>query len=164
MAYLAGVMLLHLPPAQAFCSFANVIVGSEVLYHFFTFNVVSIERYYAGFKATLRQSLPKVYAQLEVLSVTPEMYVLEWLYTLFVRCVRIDEIGHLWDYVFTEGSTAFFKIPIAVLSRMQPAILSADLDAICSVFDHVPTLVGTARELIEECGQVTLAAEAQDLV
>jgi hypothetical protein len=164
MAYLAAVFLLHLHPAQAFSCFANVLVGSQVLFDFFTFNVISIGGYYQALQATMQRSVPKVSAQLQSLSITPEMYVLEWIYTLFVRCVRIEEVGQVWDYVFTEGGLAFIKIPVAVLIRMQTAILEADLDSICDVFDHVPKLVGGAKELLEACGQVSLAEEALCLV
>ena len=95
--------------------------------------------------------------KLRELSVTPEMYLLEWFYTLFVRCVGIEHVGRVWDYVFVEGDTAYSKLAVGILMRMQEAILAADMDAICRVFDMVPYYVGDVSDLLKCTQKVNLA-------
>jgi hypothetical protein len=160
MAYIASVLLLHLHPNQAFISFANLLTRSQLLYDFFTFDVVRITRYYKVFEWTAANTVPKVCERLKELSVATEMYLLEWLYTLFVRCVNIEDIGRVWDYVFTEGETAYIKIAVGLLARMERVILESDLDAICKVFDQVPELVGDVGELLKCANRVNLSETA----
>ena len=160
MAYLGSVLLLHMSPPDAFVCFANLLVKSQTLYNCYSFDVAKITRCYEVTDAGVKETAPKVWRKLQELGVTPEMYLLEWLFTMFVRCVKIEEIGPLWDYLLTEGEPGFLRVPIAVLSLMQPAILAADIDSICKVFDIVPRLVGDVNSLLKECGRVKVRPDA----
>lgn len=160
MAYLGAVFLLHLPPPQAFVCFANAFIKSQLLFDFYSFDIARIARYYRVIETLGRECIPAVMEKLRALTITPEMYLLGWVYTLFVRCVDIEHVGQVWDYIFTEGDVAYCKLAVGILMRMQDAILSSDLEEISRVFDMVPYLVGDVRELLKCAQKVSLSDSA----
>lgn len=135
MAYLNGIMLLHLSPIKTFQLFANLVVNWELLFHFYTFDVPSIHANYDVFTRLVKRKLPRVLRKFQELEITPDMFFLEWVYTLFARCFSLSTVTQLWDWLFVEGQTAVFKIGLAILQGLEKDIIAGELDDIMKILN-----------------------------
>ena len=92
MAYLGAILILHLGTYKAFETFANMICKSEMLRTFYSFDLTAIKAYYRVFEYFMRKKVPKILNRFYELGITPDVYLLEWVYTLFSRCFSLDVV------------------------------------------------------------------------
>lgn len=90
MAYLTAMMALHLSPYKTFECFANIICKSEILRVFYLFDLEGIQEYYRIFEFFLAKKAPKVAEKFTLMAITPDIYLLDWIYTLFSRALSFD--------------------------------------------------------------------------
>jgi hypothetical protein len=135
MAYLNGIMLIHLSPVKTFQLFANLVISWELLFRFYTFDVPAIHANYDIFTKLLKKKLPRVLRKFQELEITPDMFFLEWVYTLFARCFSQKTVSQLWDWLFVEGSQAVFRVAIAILQGLEHDIVRGELDDIMVILN-----------------------------
>jgi hypothetical protein len=90
MAYIAAILLLNLNAPKTFEVFSNLVLPSPLLSAFYTFDLPEIQSYYRVFEYYMAKKVPRVLRKFEELGITPDMYLLEWVYTLFSRCFNME--------------------------------------------------------------------------
>jgi hypothetical protein len=164
MAYLNAVLLLHLSPVRAFVVFTNLLCKSKVLYSFYTFDITSMHAYYKVFEALLSQRAPRVLQQFKDLGITPDMYLLEWVYTLFARCFSLDVLANLWDYLFAEGDVAIFRVAVANLCAMEKDLVIGDLEDVMRLLGSSPSRFPDFKSLWRQVKRVKLTSDRIDVL
>lgn len=61
--------------------------------------------YYATYTALLCDNLPALGAHMESEGVTPDLYLVDWLYTLFSKSLPLDVACRIWDVFLRDGET-----------------------------------------------------------
>jgi hypothetical protein len=92
MAYLGAIFVLHENTYTAFCTFSNMIFKSHMLRSFYSFNLPVMQSYYKVFEYYMKKKVPAVLEKFKDLGITPDMFLLEWVYTLFSRCLDIENV------------------------------------------------------------------------
>lgn len=113
MSFLAAILLLNLEVSDAFISFANLL-NRSLLHAFFRLDHARMAEFYASFETLLKSQLPKVYSHFITLNLTPDLYLQEWIYTLYSRSLPLDLASRVWDVYCRDGDEFVFRIAIGI--------------------------------------------------
>jgi hypothetical protein len=70
--------------------------------------------------------VPAVAQHLGVLEVPLELVASSWLMSLFTACLPAETLFRVWDILFCEGSEVLLMASVAMLTLLEPAIISAE--------------------------------------
>ena len=143
MAYLGAMLILHLNTYRAFECFANMVFGSEMLRVFYSFDMQGIQGYYRVFEHFMKKKTPAVFKFFKQMDITPDAYLLEWVYTLYSRCFPIEVVSYIWDSYFFEGDSFIFRVGLAILTYLDSKF-KADAQA-----DMIPALTDLSSHFTE---------------
>ena len=86
-------------------------------------------RYYAVFDLLIADCNPKVYKHLRKHSVPHNLYLFRWLQTMYLKVLPLDAAARVWDIFLLEGVVVLFKVAVALLTLLQPALFAGGDDA-----------------------------------
>ena len=89
MTYISSILLLYLDPAMAFICFVN-LVSQDIFLSFFRFSSKRRDTFLTSILEIIAAQHPDMSAHLSDLGITPDMYLVDWLVTLFARSLRLD--------------------------------------------------------------------------
>ncbi|CAL4141674.1 unnamed protein product [Meganyctiphanes norvegica] len=114
MSFLAATLLLNMDESDAFACFANLL-NRTTHQAFFTVNQPMMSAYYSTYEELLTANLPAVAKHLQELCVTPDMYILDWILTVFARSVPLDAAARIWDVYLRDGEEFLFRAAIGIV-------------------------------------------------
>ena len=71
-----------------------------------------MEAYYSTYKEILKYNLPALYNHMESCKLTPDLYLLDWLYTVFAKAMNLDLASRIWDVFLRDGEEFLFRTAI----------------------------------------------------
>lgn len=86
--------------------------------------------------------MPNLFNHFRELNVTSEMFMLDWVLTLFAKSLPIDIASRIWDLYILEGEHALFRCALGILRTLQPSIMDMELDGFMKL---LASLGDTAR-------------------
>lgn len=145
MAYLGAVFLLHQNTYAAFVSFSNLIFKSEILRTFYSFDVPNIVKYYKAFEHYMKKRIPSVLKKFCELGITPDMFLLEWVYTLFSRCFPIELVSRIMCNYLLNDDSFIFKFGLAILITIDKKLNNDDMDQVANVINNIAQNIDYAK-------------------
>uniref|UniRef100_A0A0G4G3X1 Rab-GAP TBC domain-containing protein n=1 Tax=Chromera velia CCMP2878 TaxID=1169474 RepID=A0A0G4G3X1_9ALVE len=139
MAYIAAMLLLHMDEFSSFVCFANLMMRRSLL-SFYTFTMDSVGRYFGAFERLMDKSLPQVGQKLRECGLTSDMYLVEWMYTLFTRSLPFDLVTRVWDLFVVEGDPVLFQVSLGILAYFESDIVKGNLDTVMHLLSSSATL------------------------
>lgn len=76
------------------------------------FLVFQMNAYYATYSGLLKENLPNLHKHLHDCHLTPDLYLLDWLYTIFAKATHLDLASRIWDVFLRDGEEFLFKTSI----------------------------------------------------
>ena len=64
----------------------------------------------AVYDILFNEELPELHKYFKSLELQSDMYIIDWLLTLFSRSLPLDVASRVWDYYFYEGELAVFRV------------------------------------------------------
>ena len=122
MSFIAAILILNLDEADAFIMFANIL-NKPMLSAFFTMDQVKMSDYYSDFIELLMDHLPQLQCHLAKINLHPDMYLMDWIMTLFSKCSPLDVTCRIWDMMIRDGEQFLFKAAFGILSLYQDKLL-----------------------------------------
>lgn len=71
-----------------------------------------MEAYYKTFEELMGVNLPQLADHLHSIGVTPDLYVLDWLLTVFARPLPLDAAVRIWDVYLRDGEEFLLRAAI----------------------------------------------------
>ena len=65
-------------------------------------NMIQMKKYMLVLEDLLLKYLPRVSEHMEAIKLTPDMYIIDWILTLFSKALPLDLAMRVWDYFFFE--------------------------------------------------------------
>jgi hypothetical protein len=65
--------------------------------------------YYAAYNDFFHENLPRLYTHLIESSLSADLYLLDWLYTVFAKAMPLDVACRVWDVFLRDGEEFLFK-------------------------------------------------------
>lgn len=122
MSFIAAILLLNLEEAQAFIVFAN-LVNRPCLSAFYRLDTGAMGQYYTAFSCLLSLHLPKLAKHFAKLGLRPELYMLDWVMTLFSKAAPLDLTCRIWDLLIRDGESFLFKAALGILAMFQDKLM-----------------------------------------
>ena len=92
MAHLALVFTECMGNFEAFQSYCNFIISSDILRSFYSYNVQSIQVYYRIIEHFLQRSSREMLEKMQELGVYLDILVMENVGTFFAKCAHVEFI------------------------------------------------------------------------
>ena len=92
-----------------------------------------------SFSSLLTAHLPALSAHFTRLGLRPDLYLLDWLMTLFSRCLPLDVTCRVWDLIARDGQTFLFKAALGILALYEERLLAeTDFVLIAQFLSRLP--------------------------
>ncbi|GAA5936242.1 TBC domain-containing protein [Sporobolomyces koalae] len=134
LAYPASLLLVNMPPAEAFISLLN-LVSKSFLKSFYASDRDELSSYERVFDTLLADFMPKVYSNFSSLVIRPHLYLEPWLTTLFIGFFPIDLATRLFDVWLLEGDSFLFRVALVTLEILEPRLFNPNLAELERVFE-----------------------------
>ena len=82
-----------------------------VLIHLFLQNLFffQMQAYYSMFEQLMAENLPKIYSHFLKSHLTPDLYLLDWIYTVYAKAMPLDVACRVWDVFLRDGEEFLFR-------------------------------------------------------
>mmetsp|Transcript_24271 Transcript_24271/g.36403 ORF Transcript_24271/g.36403 Transcript_24271/m.36403 type:complete len:737 (-) Transcript_24271:220-2430(-) len=143
MSFLAGHLLLYIEDVyMAFVALANLL--NTPLFRAL-FKPKGLEEAFKGHyrlhSNLLRIHLPNLHNHLHKEGVQPDMYLLEWILTLFSRRLRLDTAGRVWDMYLTHGELFVHRAAVGVVKVLEKDLLGASFAECLKILKEAPSTI-----------------------
>ncbi|XP_050612688.1 carabin isoform X2 [Macaca thibetana thibetana] len=109
----AAVLLMHLPPEEAF--WCLVQICEVYLPGYYGPHMEAVRLDAEVFMALLRRLLPHVHKHLQQVGVGPLLYLPEWFLCLFARSLPFPTVLRVWDAFLSEGAKVLFRVGLTLV-------------------------------------------------
>jgi len=125
MSFVGAVLSLNMEPPDAFACFANLL-NHPCHRAAFTLDQKRMNTYYKVYSSALAHKLPKVFSHFTVAGLSPDLYLLDWLYTIYAKAMPLDVACRIWDVFLRDGDEFLFRTALGVLHLYQEELLKMD--------------------------------------
>lgn len=152
MSFIAAILLLNMDVADAFVCFANLL-NRPCQVTFFRMDEEVMTSYYKTFEDFFLENLPQLYAHLVSLNITPNLYLMEWIFLLYSKSLPLDVACRVWDVYCRDGEEFLFRTGLGILKFYESILLKMDFihaaqfltklpEDMCSdqLFKHIETI------------------------
>lgn len=154
MSFIAAILLLNMDVADAFVCFANLL-NRPCQLAFFRMDETLMTAYYRTFEEFFKENLPNLYAHFKIQSVTPNLYLMEWVFLLYSKSLPLDVACRVWDIFFRDGEEFLFKTAIAILNIYESILLKMDFIHVAQFLTKLPEDI-SGEQLFKEVENVRM--------
>lgn len=153
MSFIGAVLTLNMSPNDAFICFANLL-NNPCHRAAFTLNQKQMNVYYKVFTNALANKIPKVHLHFCTTGLSPDFYLLDWLYTIFAKAMPLDVACRVWDIFIRDGDEFLFRTALGILRMYQDDLLRMDFIRCAQFLTKLPENM-QASILFDNIGQMT---------
>ncbi|XP_076142373.1 TBC1 domain family member 12 isoform X2 [Alosa pseudoharengus] len=125
MSFIAAVLILNMEEADAFIAFANLL-NKPCQMAFFRVDHDLMLKYFAAFEVFFEENLPRLFQHFQNNSLTPDFYLIDWIFTLYSKSLPLDVACRVWDVFCRDGEEALFRTGLGILRLYQDVLLQMD--------------------------------------
>ncbi|XP_076466923.1 TBC1 domain family member 12-like [Babylonia areolata] len=137
MSFIAAILLLNMDVADAFVCFANLL-NRPCQVTFFRMDQDMMGAYYMTFEEFFRENLPELYKHFVTLNVTPNLYLMEWIFLLFSKSLPLDVACRVWDVYCRDGEEFLFQTALGILKLFEAPLLKMDFISVAQFLTKLP--------------------------
>ncbi|XP_018322531.1 TBC1 domain family member 14 [Agrilus planipennis] len=137
MSYIAAIFILNMDELDAFICFSNLLNRTLHLATF-TLDQNLMQCYYNAYKEVFNYNLPKLYGHFEKCGLTPDLYLLDWVYTVFAKAMPLDVACRVWDVYLRDGDEFIFRTALGILHLHQTVLMEMDFLHGAKFLTHLP--------------------------
>jgi hypothetical protein len=137
MSYIAGVLLLNCDLPTAFQCFANLL-STHFYFDFFRLEKSKIDIHLRVYESLLKERLPRLARHFKAEDVQPDMYMIDWLMTLYSRSMPMNVAARVWDLYLCEGELSLFRVAIGLLKMHESALLCMEFGDMMKFLHNIP--------------------------
>ncbi|XP_063163482.1 TBC1 domain family member 12 isoform X2 [Candoia aspera] len=137
MSFIAAVLILNLEEADAFIAFANLL-NKPCQLAFFRVDHSMMLKYYAAFEVFFEENLPKLFHHFKSYKLTPDLYLIDWIFTLYSKSLPLDLACRVWDVFCRDGEEFLFRTGLGILRLYEDILLQMDFIHIAQFLTKLP--------------------------
>ncbi|XP_068254258.1 TBC1 domain family member 12 isoform X2 [Nyctibius grandis] len=137
MSFIAAVLILNLEEADAFIAFANLL-NKPCQLAFFRVDHSMMLKYFATFEVFFEENLPKLFLHFKSYSLTPDIYLIDWIFTLYSKSLPLDLACRVWDVFCRDGEEFLFRTGLGILRLYEDILLQMDFIHIAQFLTKLP--------------------------
>ncbi|KAG9345479.1 hypothetical protein JZ751_008623, partial [Albula glossodonta] len=125
MSFIAAVLILNLDTADAFIAFANLL-NKPCQMAFYRVDHSLMLTYFAAFEVFFEENLPKLFAHFKGNNLTPDIYLIDWIFTLYSKSLPLDLACRVWDVFCRDGDEFLFRTALGILRLYEDILTKMD--------------------------------------
>ncbi|CAE1277848.1 TBC1D14 [Acanthosepion pharaonis] len=137
MSFLAAVLLLNMDVADAFICFANLLNGPCQV-AFFRVDEGMMKSYFDTYDEFFLENMPQLHRHFEKQCLTPDIYIIDWIFTIFSRSLPLDVACRVWDVFCRDGEEFLFRTALGILHLYQSLLLDMDFIHLAQFLTKLP--------------------------
>ncbi|XP_014790974.1 mucin-17 [Octopus bimaculoides] len=137
MSFLAAVLLLNMEVADAFICFANLLNGPCQV-AFFRVDEGMMKSYFDTYDEFLLENMPQLHHHFGRQNLTPDIYIIDWIFTIFSRSLPLDVACRVWDVFCRDGEEFLFRTALGILHLYQNLLLEMDFIHLAQFLTKLP--------------------------
>ncbi|XP_066456802.1 TBC1 domain family member 12 isoform X1 [Eleutherodactylus coqui] len=137
MSFIAAVLILNLEEADAFIAFANLL-NKPCQLAFFRVDHSMMLKYFAAFEVFFEENLPKLFLHFNSYSLTADLYLIDWIFTLYSKSLPLDLACRVWDVFCRDGEEFLFRTALGILRLYEDILLQMDFIHIAQFLTKLP--------------------------
>ncbi|XP_038607890.1 TBC1 domain family member 12-like [Tachyglossus aculeatus] len=137
MSFVAAVLVLNLEEADAFVVFANLL-NKPCQLAFFRVDHSMMLKYFETFEVFFEENLPKLFLHFKAYSLTPDLYLIDWIFTLYSKSLPLDLACRVWDVFCRDGEEFLFRTGLGILGLYEDILLQMDFIHIAQFLTKLP--------------------------
>ncbi|KAJ8008063.1 hypothetical protein DPEC_G00100880 [Dallia pectoralis] len=140
MSFIAAVLILNLDTADAFIAFANLL-NKPCQMAFFRVDHSLMLKYFAAFDVFFEDNLPKLFAHFKENKLTPDIYLIDWIFTLYSKSLPLDLACRVWDVFCRDGDEFLFRVALGILRLYEDVLTRMDFIHNAQFLTRLPDLI-----------------------
>lgn len=136
MSFIAAVLLMHTDAGgghavgqadafPAFCCLANLLrpQPERVLQTLLRLDGPKMEILFTFWENQFAESLPSLHAHFIEVGMMPQLYLVEWVFTLFAKSLPQEPVAWIWDQILLLGDQRIFQVALGILKLLESKFL-----------------------------------------
>ncbi|XP_077598384.1 TBC1 domain family member 14 isoform X2 [Stigmatopora nigra] len=144
MSFIAAVLVLNLDTADAFVALANLL-NRPCQMAFFRVDHGLMLTYFAAFEVFFEENLPKLFAHFKRNKLTPDIYLIDWIFTLYSKSLPLDLASRVWDVFCRDGEEFLFRTALGLLRLFRDVLTGLDFIHMAQFLTRLPDLIPAER-------------------
>uniref|UniRef100_A0AAR2KKV2 Rab-GAP TBC domain-containing protein n=1 Tax=Pygocentrus nattereri TaxID=42514 RepID=A0AAR2KKV2_PYGNA len=144
MSFIAAVLILNMEEADAFIAFANLL-NKPCQMAFFRVDHELMLKYFAAFQVFFEENLPRLFSHFQSSNLTPDLYLIDWIFTLYSKSLPLDVACRVWDVFCRDGEEFLFRTGLGILRLYEEVLLCMDFIHIAQFLTRLPDDVSVDR-------------------
>lgn len=137
MSFIAAVLILNLEEADAFITFANLL-NKPCQMAFFRVDHDLMLKYFAAFEVFFEENLPRLFNHFQSNNLSPDLYLIDWIFTLYSKSLPLDVACRVWDVFCRDGEESLFRTGLGILRLYEDILLQMDFIHIAQFLSRLP--------------------------
>ncbi|XP_017289761.1 TBC1 domain family member 12 [Kryptolebias marmoratus] len=137
MSFIAAVLILNLEEAEAFITFANLL-NKPCQMAFFRVDHDLMLKYFAAFEIFFEENLPRLFSHFQTNNLTPDLYLIDWIFTLYSKSLPLDVACRVWDVFCRDGEESLFRTGLGILRLYEDVLMQMDFIHIAQFLTRLP--------------------------
>ncbi|XP_056285056.1 TBC1 domain family member 12-like isoform X2 [Pseudoliparis swirei] len=137
MSSMAAMLILNQEEVEVFISFSN-LVNRPCQLAFYRGDRQLVLRYFGAFQVFFQETLPRLFLHFQYSGVTPDLYLLDWIRSLYLKPLPLDVACRIWDLFFRDGEEFLLRAALGILRLYQDLLLQLDLVCIAHFLSRLP--------------------------
>eukprot|EP00033_Pygsuia_biforma_P004233 GCRY01004642.1.p2 GENE.GCRY01004642.1~~GCRY01004642.1.p2 ORF type:complete len:176 (+),score=50.84 GCRY01004642.1:283-810(+) len=155
MACIAGLLVMNMGEFDSFVALVDIL-HKPLFHHFFRVNPDKIAEVSVLFASLLAKEHDGLHGHFAALDFAPEMYLVNWLSTCFVKALHVEHAMRIFDvFVFlitsdASGGTFLLRVAMAILKLLHRDLLAAQsLEELSNLLLHIPQTAFSPDHLLK---------------
>lgn len=82
--------------------------------------------YFAAFEVFFEENLPKLFAHFKKNNLTADIYLIDWIFTLYSKSLPLDLACRIWDVFCRDGEEFLFRTALGILKLFEDILTRMD--------------------------------------
>ena len=104
-----------------------------------------MNRFFRVHQILFEYNLPKLYRHFAEQKVKPDLYLIEWIFTLFSKSLPLDVMSRVWDVFFRDKEEFLFKTALGILRMYKDRLLDMDFIHIVQFLTKLPEDINASQ-------------------
>ncbi|XP_056125865.1 TBC1 domain family member 14 isoform X1 [Rhinichthys klamathensis goyatoka] len=154
MSFIAAVLILNMNTADAFIAFANLL-NKPCQMAFYRVDHSLMLTYFAAFEVFFEENLPKLFAHFKNNSLSSDIYLIDWIFTLYSKSLPLDIACRVWDVFCRDGEEFLFRTALGILHLYEDILTHMDFIHIAQFLTRLPDCL-SAEEIFSSITTINM--------
>ncbi|XP_073692090.1 TBC1 domain family member 14 isoform X1 [Garra rufa] len=154
MSFIAAVLILNMDTADAFIAFANLL-NKPCQMAFYRVDHSLMLTYFAAFEVFFEENLPKLFAHFKNNSLSSDIYLIDWIFTLYSKSLPLDIACRVWDVFCRDGEEFLFRTALGILRLYEDILTHMDFIHIAQFLTRLPDYI-SAEEIFSSITTINM--------